>query len=459
VPPGSALSVVEMAPEVPDWIRRNLAGVQLVEQVADGQGLPSGTTFVTRDGFMRERRGGRSIAVANGDFILGMAGRRQQLRRLQDEGRRLQTEGRTLQEQIRAIEAERQSLERRLAAQKARLDYETQSKDHSQLQAEYSQVCATLEELAEHHTAAQQTFDRLRRLHTTAIRRETECKQTQQTLRTQLQQDVEDLRRERADFWMKNRERRLQREHLPAQWRTEEAVAEFNRTFGSRQGVERDLERIQQELADGEWETDPTLVYRRDKLAADHQQQAESLQRKRHEWEETQRVAADARGAYIGVLRQTVTFYEENLVRLGKLAGVAVEMIRPQLSDDDEVLARAGLEVRWNFDGKGYIGLDDGQASGGQQVIKSLVLLIGLMMDERSEGGFVFIDEPFAHLDVLNIDRVAQFLEATRAQYIITSPNTHNINIYRPASLSIVTHKKRPGERCAAIPTHLRRQR
>jgi chromosome segregation protein len=115
--------------------------------------------------------------------------------------------------------------------------------------------------------------------------------------------------------------------------------------------------------------------------------------------------------------------------------------------------------VRWNFDGKGYIGLDDGQASGGQQVIKSLILLIGLMMDERSEGGFVFIDEPFAHLDVLNIDRVAQFLEATRAQYIITSPNTHNINIYRPASLSIVTHKKRPGESFAAIPTHLRRQR
>jgi chromosome segregation protein len=299
----------------------------------------------------------------------------------------------------------------------------------------------------------------LRRAHTAAIRQESECKQTHQLQRTQLQQDVEELRRERAEFWTKNRERRMLREHLPSQWRTEEAIAEFDRTFGSRQGVERDLERVRKELAEGEWETDPTLVYRRDKLAADHQQQAESLQRKRHEWEETTRVADDARRAYVGVLRQTIAFYEENLVHLGKLAGVAVEVLRPQLSDDDETLTQAGLEVRWSFDGKGYIGLDDGQASGGQQVIKSLILLIGLMMDERSEGGFVFIDEPFAHLDVLNIDRVAQFLEATRAQYIITSPNTHNINIYRPASLSIVTHKKRPGERFAAIPTHLRRQR
>ncbi|MGH7829028.1 MAG: hypothetical protein ACREP8_02510, partial [Candidatus Binatia bacterium] len=37
-----------------------------------------------------------------------------------------------------------------------------------------------------------------------------------------------------------------------------EAIAEFYRMFGSRQDVERDLERIRKELAEGEWETDPT---------------------------------------------------------------------------------------------------------------------------------------------------------------------------------------------------------
>jgi chromosome segregation ATPase len=459
VPRGSALSVVDLTPDVPDWIRRNLAGVQLVDRVVDGQALPSGTTFVTRDGFLRERRGGRSIAVAPGDFVLGTAGRQQQLHRRQAEVLRHQTTARGLQDEIHTIEVERQSLERRLAAQRVRLEYEERARDHTQLQTEYSKVCAVLESLTEQHASEQHSFDRLRRTHTTAIRQESESRQSHQLSRTQLQQDIDELRRRRAEFWMKNRERRLQRQHLPAQWRTADAMAEFARTFGSRQGVERDLERIQRELTEGEWETDATLVYRRDKLAADYQQQAESLRRKRHEWEETTRVADNARRAYVGVLRQTVIFYEENLVHLGKLANVAVDMVRPPFSEDDEELARAGLEVRWNFDGKGYIGLDDGQASGGQQVIKSLILLIGLMMDDRSEGGFVFIDEPFAHLDVLNIDRVAQFLEATHAQYIITSPNTHNINIYRPASLSIVTHKKRPGERFAAIPTHMRRQR
>ena len=455
----SALGVVALEPEVPDWIRRQLAGVELVERVTDGQALPSGVTFLTRDGYMRERRGGRSIAVSEGDYVLGAAGGQRQVLRLQQEARERVNAVTALQEAITSVEAERQALGRRVAIQEARLNYHTHAQDHTRVQEECTRVGATLEGLTQEHAVEQQNFDRLRQAHTAAVRHESEFKQGHQALRMQLRQEVEDLRRLRAEYWTNNRERRALRTHLPPQWRTAEAIAEFTHTFANRHGVERDLQRIQQELAEGQWETDPTLVYRRDKLAADHRQQTEGLSQKTHEWEETQRVADDARRAYIGVLRQTIAFYEENLLHLGKLAGVGVDVLRPQLSDDDSVLAQAGLEVRWNFDGKGYIGLDDGQASGGQQVIKSLILLIALMMDERMEGGFVFIDEPFAHLDVLNIDRVAQFLEATRAQYIITSPNTHNVNIYRPASLAIVTQKKRPGERFASIPTHIRRQR
>ena len=166
LPPGSALSVVDMDPEVPDWIRRNLAGVQLVDQVADGQRLPSGTTFVTRDGFMRERRGGRSIAVANGDFMLGMAdgNSRPAARRTRDAGYKRKPV--RCREQIRTIESERQGIERRLAAQRVRLDYETRAPDHAQLQADYSRVCATLEELTEHHEAEHAPLERLRRAHT-----------------------------------------------------------------------------------------------------------------------------------------------------------------------------------------------------------------------------------------------------------------------------------------------------
>ncbi len=132
-------------------------------------------------------------------------------------------------------------------------------------------------------------------------------------------------------------------------------------------------------------------------------------------------------------------------------------MIKPRLENDDAILNEAGIEIKWNFDGKGFISTDDGEASGGQQVIKSLILLVALMMNEGTKGGFIFIDEPFAHLDVFNIDKVAEFLLRTETQFIITSPNTHNTNIYRPAMLSIFTKKKTPSEPFAPPPMHIRR--
>ncbi|HJX58664.1 MAG TPA: AAA family ATPase, partial [Thiobacillus sp.] len=128
------------------------------------------------------------------------------------------------------------------------------------------------------------------------------------------------------------------------------------------------------------------------------------------------------------------------------MAGVKVEAQLPHLTADDMGVGQAGLEVKFDFDSKGFIGMNDGDASGGQQVMKSLILLIALMMEESRPGGFVFIDEPFAHLDIFNIDRVAGFLRATRAQYLITTPITHNVNVYDPTTLTLVTYKKRPGE-------------
>ena len=37
-------------------------------------------------------------------------------------------------------------------------------------------------------------------------------------------------------------------------------------------------------------------------------------------------------------------------------------------------------------------------------------------------------------------------LRATRAQYLITSPVTHNANVFAPAQLTLVTRKKKPGD-------------
>jgi len=114
-----------------------------------------------------------------------------------------------------------------------------------------------------------------------------------------------------------------------------------------------------------------------------------------------------------------------------------------KLENDDIQLAQAGLHVRFKFDGKGPIGMNDGEASGGQQVMKSLILLIGLLKSEDGSGGFVFIDEPFAHLDIRNIQLVGEFLKNTDAQYLMTTPLTHNTDVYDPSELTLITSKKK----------------
>ena len=55
-------------------------------------------------------------------------------------------------------------------------------------------------------------------------------------------------------------------------------------------------------------------------------------------------------------------------------------------------------------------------------------------------------------------DKVGQFLKATRAQYLITTPNTHNINVFSPAELTLVTRKKQPDQSWAQPIAMARRQ-
>ncbi|HEY1149389.1 MAG TPA: AAA family ATPase, partial [Pseudoduganella sp.] len=152
---------------------------------------------------------------------------------------------------------------------------------------------------------------------------------------------------------------------------------------------------------------------------------------------------ANARGAYIERLRYTIKTYTANIKELGQLANIEVNADPVKLENDELLLAQAGLHVLFKFDGKGPIGMNDGEASGGQQVMKSLVLLIGLLKSDDGSGGFVFIDEPFAHLDIRNIQLVGEFLKNTEAQYLMTTPLTHNTDVYDPSELTLITSKKK----------------
>jgi len=238
---------------------------------------------------------------------------------------------------------------------------------------------------------------------------------------------------------------RRRRRGMPAHWLNAAELALLAEKYGDARGARLQLERLQRHIDEGDWITDPAVLVVRDRLAADVDRRERDYLDRQGYCATARNHTENARAAYIAKLRATVRQYAKNLKALGDLANVSVDCPTPHLENDDLSLSQAGLEVRFDFDRKGAVGLNDGEASGGQQVMKSLILLIGLLMDEARPGGFVFIDEPFAHLDVANIDRVGTFLRATRAQYLITTPVTHNANVFAPAQLTLVTRKKQPG--------------
>jgi DNA repair exonuclease SbcCD ATPase subunit len=281
-----------------------------------------------------------------------------------------------------------------------------------------------------------------------------EHKQAQQQLADSVRQHTQT----RAEQVERLKAFRHKRNHVRPNHRNRRAMAELRERYESPAAARREIERIERRIAEGHWETDPGCIPLRDKLSDDHEGLKQDLQRRRQHLERAGRITSEARGAYLNVLRNTVRRYAKNLKLLAELAGIGVEVELPELSNEDLALAQAGLTVRFEFDKKGWIGMDDGEASGGQQVMKSLLLLVALMRDEDHPGGFVFIDEPFAHLDIFNIDKVGAFLKSTRAQYILTTPATHNVNVFQPSDLTLVTSKRRPGATWAQPLAVLRRR-
>ena len=163
--------------------------------------------------------------------------------------------------------------------------------------------------------------------------------------------------------------------------------------------------------------------------------------------------------AYVKSLRNSVKFYKQNVEDLAEIANAEVTVKMPTFDYTIDSIREAGIEISFAFDGKKLHDLNSGESSGGQKVIESLVLLIALLKDDRdSEGGFVFIDEPFAHLDVANVDRVGKFLQRTGSQYILTTPNTQNIGVFRPSKLMIATQKKHANQEYANRPKYGKRR-
>ena len=456
---GSLLEVTSFSEAPPEWLAELLNRIQRVESVQEGDALSAEVSWVTREGYHRERRGGRYIGVEKGRYQFGELARKnliaegeEELVRLLDREKELGWDNEALALRITEIQALLTGIDaaRRLASRSS--EFARAEKEFPLLAARAGEAGSLLTEYREKIGVAREerhALDKERGI-----------------LSAQIRTDENDVSRDYAEYRNQKRQQaeriidfRNRRRPMPPVWYTRAAMLELRGEYKSADEVQREINRLKERLSQGSWVTDEQVVAVRDKLEGDHSHLEETIKTRRIHHHRHMRATEEARESYINVLRATVRRYSRNVRSLGETAGIGIEVEPPHLVNEDVTLAQAGLNVKFDFDRKGLIGLNDGEASGGQQVMKSLILLIGLLMDESRPGGFVFIDEPFAHLDVFNIDKVGAFLEATKAQYVLTTPNTHNVNVFKTSDLTLVTQKRRHPEKWAPPVAFLRREK
>jgi len=456
-PADSLLAVLRFSAAAPAWLLKQLAQIRRVEGTQAG--VTEGGEWITPDAYWRDGRGGRSVWVDPADHQFGAAALA--TRRASIEQRLAQLDGRLTQ-----VAQQQQDVLRQLAAAIEAGRGHRAAEELASRSEEFEQARQQLAALKAARVHAGQRWQALEGEHKSAVIAQTQADSAYRDMQGKLiASENESERHERE--WHTRLETQLSRaagsrekkQRFPARWISPAALASLRERFGNVKQARLRDDSIEKDLQQGHWETDATVEERHLLMQTTVGGQQSQLEQRKASNAAAGIAVGNARERYIDVLRATVRRYRKNLVDLGLLAGVEVSAEPPHLDNDDTVLRQAELKVSFNFDGKGQIGLNDGEASGGQQVIKSLILLVGLLKDDESPGGFVFIDEPFAHLDVRNIQLVGHFLKSTRAQYVLTTPITHNVEVFEPADITLVTSKKPRGARWAPPIGVLQRRR
>lgn len=438
----SLLSVVRFSSDAPSWLIDQLARIDRVESVEAGFKTRS-EEWITPDAYHRERRGGRSLFVEPSRYRFGSAGKTQRLEAIQKLLPGLEAQEDALTHTISKLAAEVGALKARIAGVDA-------AKELDARQAEFDEATRSLTPLKAERLEVGARLGELQVLTKNAVVARTRADTVWQNARMALAEAEAGLRlghrrqiEQRAEHAKALLELRRTWRHLPQGWRRSERRSALVAKHVNAHQVDLRVSTLQHALARDDWELDATVIDQYARLSDQLQGRQTETDERRYQNNRAIEATGNARGAYIERLRYTVKAYSKNIKELGELAGIDVQADPVRLENDDVQLAQAGLHVRFKFDGKDQIGMNDGEASGGQQVMKSLVLLIGLLKSEDGSGGFVFIDEPFAHLDIRNIQLVGEFLKNTDAQYLMTTPLTHNTDVYDPSELTLITSKKK----------------
>ncbi|MEB3196117.1 MAG: AAA family ATPase [Candidatus Sericytochromatia bacterium] len=448
---GSALAAVKVLDSrVPRWILERLNETALVEDVQEAKSVIGRfQAAITPDGYKVDRRGGIFIGVRPGECYLGQMGvtsRAQEgLKRVAE----IEEEARDVKRDIQLYAKELAERRQALADQEKRQEWERIRPEYEALLARREGWQSQLNTLEAQLKGAQ---DEIITKAQAAANADRDASQAEHDL-ARLQREIDSLSAQLASRGPQLAALETNRRRL------EEVIPEASRTPEALAGIPLpDVVRLRIHEMEGELGryagcTDPAIVTLWEKQAENVQAQESFVTRRLREVNEGEAELKACRGSYIRLVEQVLEEYRGNALRLAEKANIRLQMELPKLSADDDGIEKAGVHVQVAYDGKDLRPLSDPDLSGGQKVIVSLLLLMALTDGDGGQGpGFFILDEPFAHLSVERIDEVGDFLKASRAQFILTTPTTHNHNVFNPAKLTITLFKKPHHEPLAPPP-------
>jgi chromosome segregation ATPase len=453
---GSALSVVSLSDaRLPEYIVQMLDSVQLVTSVDEGHKLGRQTS-ITPDGYRQDTRGGIFVGVT--DLYCGASAGGHRKQQIESDLGRLRQQRDGLEATLAPTSRRIAAIDEQLVALKVRDKLLARIGDPASLPERIAQ-------LAEQRKAASQRLVDILGEIDTANAGAADNERKLSLLEYRNREAV--IERDRARTTLANaagKQARLDAEieDLQAQVPPELQTPAAQELLESEVAVLERLSVVRDQITRFDGNRDPRAIGVHERAAAELADHEHQLALQRRQLDDGSTELALARQAYKRVVQETIRRYRGNVLKLGELCRVDVQVRVPGAEllrdDNDDLLGKAGLEVRIGFDGKKPVAVDDPKLSGGQSVVASLILLMALTMQEgEAAAGFFILDEPFAHLSVERIDEVARFLEVTRAQFIITTPTTHNLQAYNPARLTLNLRKKGGQDRHAPVPTFLRR--
>lgn len=421
------VGMLQLESDVPEWIA---AWAQEVKPHEDGSLTDARGTWVTG----AEER------------LLGGEARRQALgeaERAHGESERVVTETRT---KLTTEAGRVESLKTQLAQENERQQL---LRDVAKLSAAAKQVTEAGIELADatrsHETAAEQ------------LRAADEQLRTTDAGVRAIKADIERIEREREQERQKlvDKEKRLlsidgRKADLSTALSPELRARAERGDLDSPETIQNDLEHARNALAKLPEPPGPEIREETRHLQTNVEELERHVAARNAEAEGALQELTECRKHYLTLVESALYDYKQRVLRIARDADVKVELQLPQLRDDDKALDEAQVHAEFGFDGKRPLPMGDSSFSGGQQVIAGLMLIMG--MAETDGQGFFMLDEPFAHLSLDRIDDVGRFLRTTRAQFILTAPTTLDRSQFDPASLVVVTRKKRPHEMHAPVP-------